>query len=231
MNFWTLIVNFPNDTGPIYKETLEGRLPVEPFNTFSNLLFLAIVIYFSLRVYKNTKQQMFLAFALPILFIGFVGGTIYHGTRSHEIWLLMDWVPIVVLCFSAAIYFTFKNSENLLQKYGLLLLVILLLFGVKFIKWPNKLGTSIGYISTAIGLLLPMCLYLIKTKFRYGINILLALIFFSLAITFRITDQRVDLLEMGTHWLWHSFGAISVFFLMRYIYKDKAYINSKNIAS
>ena len=231
MNLLWNFISFPNDSGPIYRETIEGRFPVEPFNTFSNILFLAIVIYFSFHVYKNAKQQAFLAFALPILFIGFVGGTIYHGTRSHEIWLLMDWVPIVILCLSASIYFTFKDGENSLQKYGLLAIVLLLLFGAKFVKWPYKLGNSIDYISTAIGLLLPIFIYLVKTKFRFGKYILFALLSFSSAITFRIIDKRVDLFDMGTHWLWHSFGAISVFFLMLYIYKDRLQLSSKNIAS
>ncbi|WP_304039231.1 hypothetical protein [Mesonia mobilis] len=229
MNLFLKAISFPNDSGPIYRETIEGRFPVEPFNTFSNLLFLAIVIYFSVRVYRNAKQQAFLAYALPILFIGFVGGTIYHGTRSHEIWLLMDWVPIVILCLSASIYFTFKDGENSLQKFGLLTIVLLLLFAPKFIDWPYKLGNSIDYISTAIGLLLPMCIYLVKTKFKFGENILFALLSFSSAITFRILDKRADIFEVGTHWLWHSFGAISVFFLMRYIYKDRLRISSENI--
>lgn len=228
MIFLFTALSFPNDSGPIYKETLEGRFPVEPFNTLSNLLFLAIVLYFSVKVYKNAKQQAFLAYALPILFIGFVGGTVYHATRSHEVWLLMDWVPIVVLCLSASIYFTFKDGENSLQKYGLLAFVLVFLFGVRFIDWPYKLGTSIGYISTAIGLLLPMCIYLVKTKFIFGQYIFFALLSFSSAITFRILDKRADLFDMGTHWLWHSFGAISVFFLMMFIYKDRLRISSKN---
>ena len=51
---------FPNNTGPIYQETIQGRLPVEPFNTFSNLIFIAILIFFILRIYKNPKQHIFL---------------------------------------------------------------------------------------------------------------------------------------------------------------------------
>ena len=40
----------PNDRGPIYLETLMGRFPVEPWNTFSNLLFLALIVFWFLRV-------------------------------------------------------------------------------------------------------------------------------------------------------------------------------------
>ncbi|MDR6299649.1 hypothetical protein [Mesonia maritima] len=221
MNVLSILLNFPNDSGPIYKETVEGRFPVEPFNTLSNFLFLAIIIYFSLKVYKDYKKHSFLAGALPVLSIGFIGGTIYHATRSHEIWLLMDWVPIILLCLAVSIYFTLKDGNNWLQKIWLLLLVLVLVFGVRFINWPAKLKISIGYIATALGLLLPLVIYLIKTNFKNGSQILYAVSAFSLAILFRILDKRLDLLEMGTHWLWHSFGAIAVFFLMNYIFLIK----------
>lgn len=221
MNLLSILLNFPNDSGPIYKETVEGRFPVEPYNTLSNFLFLAIIIYFSLKVYKDYKKYSFLAGALPVLLIGFVGGTIYHATRSHEIWLLLDWVPIILLCLAVSIYFTLKDGNNWLQKIALLGLVLVLVFGVRFINWPAKLKISIGYIATALGLLLPLVIYLIKTKFKNGSQVLYAVGAFSLAILFRILDKRLDLLEIGTHWLWHSFGAIAVFFLMNYIFIDK----------
>ena len=70
---------FPNDHGLIYKETILGRLPVEPWNTASNLVFLFVVIYWSLKVYPYAKDHLFLAYSLPILFIGYIGGTVYHS--------------------------------------------------------------------------------------------------------------------------------------------------------
>lgn len=213
--------SFPNDSGPIYKETLAGRLPVEPFNTFSNLFFLAIIIYFSIKVYKNYRQHLFLAFAIPVLFISFFGGTIYHATRSHEIWLLLDWVPIILLCLSVSVYFSFKVGTNWYKKTAILVLVFLLIFGVRIIDWPEKLSISIGYLGTVFGLLLPVILYLIKTSFKNGLQIILAVFSFALAISFRVLDSQFVQLEMGTHWLWHSFGAIAVFFLMNFIFKDK----------
>ena len=39
----------PNDNGPIYVETLMGRFPVEPWNTYSNLLFLALIVFWFLQ--------------------------------------------------------------------------------------------------------------------------------------------------------------------------------------
>ncbi|MGA8854131.1 MAG: hypothetical protein WB492_08135, partial [Christiangramia sp.] len=90
MNPGNFLISFPQDSGPIYQETLAGRLPVEPFNTYSNIFFLIIIIYFSLRVYRDYKNHRFLAWSLPVLFLGFIGGTVYHATRSHDIWMYMD---------------------------------------------------------------------------------------------------------------------------------------------
>lgn len=73
MDFGHFLVSFPQDSGPIYQETLQGRLPVEPFNTYSNILFLLIIIYFSVKVYPQARKQAFLAWCLPILFLGYVG--------------------------------------------------------------------------------------------------------------------------------------------------------------
>ncbi|MGA9325536.1 MAG: hypothetical protein WBV47_05780 [Salegentibacter sp.] len=212
---------FPNDSGPIYQETIAGRFPVEPYNTFSNFLFLAIVIYFSVKVYGNYRQQRFLAFSLPVIFLGFIGGTVYHATRSHPFWLYLDWVPIMLLCFAVSIYFILKVDLKKRKKAAMITVVLLLIFGTKFLPWSPKIENSAEYIGTSLGLLLPLVVYLIRTHFRFSKYIFLAFGSFGVAITFRTLDRFLYFLPMGTHWLWHSFGALAVFFLVKYIYLDK----------
>lgn len=220
MNALLNLISFPNDTGPIYQETIAGRFPVEPFNTYSNFLFLAIIIYFSLKVYRDYPRQIFLAYSLPVLFIGFIGGTIYHATRSHEIWLFMDWVPILLLCLAVSVYFIVRLRLRKRKKSLLIAIVLLLVFGIRLIPFPENIEISANYIGTAIGLLLPIFVYIFTTHFYHSGYILLAILSFGLAITFRLMDRFVVFLPMGTHWLWHTFGAISVFFIMSYIYLD-----------
>ncbi|MDT0676433.1 hypothetical protein [Autumnicola musiva] len=217
------LLSFPNDSGPIYQETIAGRFPVEPFNTFSNLFFLVFAVYFARKVYPDYKKQLFLAYSLPVLFVGFIGGTIYHATRSHEIWLIMDWLPILLLCLAVAVYFIFLSSRLLWQRLTLAVVALLLVFGVRYIPF-GKFQVSMNYVGTALGLLLPVFIYLYKTRFRYWGTISLAILSFSIALIFRVLDKFMDNLEMGTHWLWHSFGAISVFFLMSYIFKNSGYV-------
>ncbi|WP_378180561.1 ceramidase domain-containing protein [Aquimarina sp. SS2-1] len=214
--------NIPNDTGPIYQETIMGRLPVEPFNTISNLVFLIIIIYFSIRVYRLPKQHLFIALSLPILTIGFIGGTMFHGTRSHQIWLFMDWVPIMILCMSAVFYFIFKLYKDWKKRLLAFILIFGVSFAVRMLPIPMALRISLGYVITAITVLLPIILYLIKTNGRYKEMIILAFLFFTIAISFRSADTfwKTDIFYMGTHWLWHVCGGISVFFLMLYVYRD-----------
>ncbi|MBT8296678.1 MAG: ceramidase [Gramella sp.] len=221
MNLWPLILAFPRDSGPVYQETLAGRLPVEPFNTYSNILFLVIVIYYSLKVYRNYSNHRFLAWSLPVLFMGFIGGTVYHATRSHDVWMYMDWLPIVILCLAVSVYYTIKLKMSRNKRALLIFIILFLVFGIRMLPWPPKMQTSIGYIATAIGLLLPIITYFFTTKLHNWGYILLAFLSFGFAITFRILDGGFYLMPMGTHWLWHVFGAFSVFFLIKYIYKDK----------
>lgn len=210
------------DGGPVYKETDLSRFPVEPFNTFSNIIFFLIIVYFAFKVYKEASRHYFLAVSIPVLFLGFLGGTIYHASRSHPLWLYLDWVPIILLCMAASIYFVFKLDKSLVTKILIIAVIVFISIGVRRLPVPPSYKETVGYIATAIALLLPMVWYVVSTRGRHVGLIVCALGSFILAIFFRMLDRFVeaDMLYMGTHWLWHLFGGISVFFLMSYIYID-----------
>ena len=106
-------------------------------------------------------------------------------------------------------------------KILLILLVLFLVLGVQLLPVSQHLNTSIGYIATAIGILLPIILYFFTNKKEQWEYVFLAVLSFGFAISFRILDNFMYILPMGTHWLWHTFGALSVFFLMNYIYREK----------
>ncbi len=211
------------DSGPIYKETVLNRFPVEPFNTVSNFIFLATILYFSYLIYKSDRKHLFLTVCMPVYFIGFVGGTVYHATRSSEIWLLMDWVPIVVLCLACSIYFLIRAKTSILSKIVLLVIILLLNLLPRWIELPPRFSTSIGYVGTGAAVVLPLLFYGRSTRWRYFGNIVFAILAFAAAVSFRTLDklQDLDMFWMGTHWLWHTFGGVAVFFLMRYIYLDQ----------
>ena len=219
-----LAQKFPNDSGPIYKETVQGRFPVEPFNTFSNLIFLFIVVYFALKVYRAPKKHPFLVWALPVIGLGFIGGTIYHATRSAEIWLLLDWVPITALSLAGVVYFIFKWMEFWLQRILLIAVMAAIFFGLRALPFPATIQITLGYIITAATIAIPVIGYLYKTHWHNLRYVAAAFGVFGIAVLFRFIDHRTDLdfLWMGTHWLWHIMGGLAVFFLIKYIYMDNS---------
>lgn len=218
---------FPNDSGPIYQETVEGRIPVEPFNTFSNLIFIAMLIFFWMKIRKNPKQHPFFLFAIPVIFISWIGGTIYHATRSHEFWLVLDWLPIMLVCLGGIIYFISKIKERWWERFLLFFSLLVLSFLPRLISLPNVYRISFGYAITAITVLTPFIWYAYKTNWKNAQLILFGTLIFVVAVTFRTLDNTIQLLPMGTHWLWHTFGGIAVFFLLLYIYKDSEIINGR----
>lgn len=221
-NLSTLVVG---DSGPIYKETILGRLPVEPYNTASNLLFLFIIIYWTIKIYPQFSKYRFIVYFLIALFIGYVGGTIYHGTRSHEIWLLMDWVPIFILSVSGVVYFFRKLGVHWLIMLLLVAFPFVLMFSLDFV--PNlslPIRHLIEYSSLALVILLPIFFYLRKTNWLFKGRILMGLFLFCIAIFFRTIDDTEfsnALFPMGTHFLWHIFGSLAVHSIISYLYLVK----------
>ncbi|MFD2568041.1 hypothetical protein [Pseudotenacibaculum haliotis] len=215
-----LQIKFPNDTGPIYQETIQGRLPVEPFNTFSNLIFIAILVFFIVRIYKQPKQHIFLWISIPIIFTSWVGGTVFHATRSHQVWLVMDWLPIMIVCLLGILYFIGKSQEKWWQRIAFFGILFLMNYGFRMLDLPRNFAISAGYAITAITVLTPFFLYAYKTQWKNVRFLIFGMVVFGLAVTFRTLDSVIVLLPMGTHWLWHTFGGVAVFFLLYYIYKD-----------
>lgn len=216
-----LFQQFPNDTGPIYQETIEGRIPVEPFNTYSNLIFIVMLIYFWMKIRKNPKQHPFFLFAIPVIFISWIGGTVYHGTRSHEFWLVLDWLPIMLVCLGGILYFISKIKKKWWERILIFVGLLFISFLPRLIPLPSAYRISFGYIITAITVLTPFIWYAYRTKWKNIHLIILGAIIFGIAVTFRTLDNTMDLLPMGTHWLWHTFGGVAVFCLLLYIYKDQ----------
>lgn len=213
----------PNDSGPIYKETLMGRFPVEPWNSVSNIIFLFTLIYWGIKVYQAYKQHLFLAFALPVLCIGFVGGTIYHATRSHEVWLLMDWMPIMILTLAASIYYFVKQKMRWYYVTAIILIPFITMFLIyRVFTVPEIIRGMLGYPFIAFMVLFPIMRYAKLNQWKNIHWLFIGIALFLLAITCRTIDKNVDfaLLPMGTHWLWHTFGGLAVFFVMGYIFKD-----------
>src|SRR5262249_26043040 len=79
---------------------------------------------------------------------------------------------------------------------------------------------NISYAGIALIILLPLVVILIRTRFRYAGWVATALVSFGIAWLFRLADSwEPPLLPMGTHWLWHTFGAVTTAALTEYVYR------------
>ena len=114
----------------------------EPLNAITAVFFLAIAIFWTLKIKDHFKEYPFLTYCLVLLYSGAIGGTVYHSFRQ---WYL--------------IYTHWKA-----------------------VKWVR-----------------------------------FAVLSFVFALTFRIVDKW-EWLSFGTHFLWHTFGAVATFCMFNYIY-------------
>ncbi|WP_129716782.1 hypothetical protein [Pedobacter sp. SYP-B3415] len=208
----------PPDGGSLYTETNMLHLFPEPFNTITSCFFLCIAIYWTFKLWGKFKTHTYLSIALILLYIGGIGGTVYHGLRQWSVFIMMDWMPIMLLCVSAGVYFLSK-----VVRWYFAILIVAAYVAFQFIFRRSMMASdpqffvNLNYAMMAALVLFPVLAYLIKTNWRFGKWVGFALVAFVFALTFRIAD-RWEWLTMGTHFLWHTFGAIAAFCMFRFIY-------------
>lgn len=204
------------DGGHVYMETNFNHFVVEPYNAMSALLFFAMGAFWFWKLRGQYEQFKFLTWATVFLTIGAIGGTVYHAFRMHAFFMYMDWLPILILCFMTSVYFIDKLLGSWLYALGVVaggVLVQGLLFS--FIKYP--FAVSLSYAFMGVLVLAPTVALLVKKGFARWWFILYALGGFSLALFFRIADHW-QILPMGTHFLWHLFGALAGNYMFLFIY-------------
>ncbi|MCO6149138.1 hypothetical protein [Flavobacterium sp. NRK1] len=221
-----LSFQIPPDGGMLYTETNMQHLFPEPLNAITSVFFIAIALYWSFKLRGKYKHHAFLSVAVCMLYIGGIGGTIYHGLRQWSFFIIMDWLPIMLLCVAAGVYFL----TRIIKWYYALALAAAYICFLGFIRnssfaYENtQLFININYAVLAGMVLVPVFLFLWISKFRYAIWVSIALIAFITALTFRIGDNW-NLLSVGTHFLWHIFGAVAAFCMFQYIY----FVNENNV--
>lgn len=213
-----LVKQLPPDGGMLYTETNMAQLFPEPLNAITSGFFLAIALYWTFKMKGKFKSNPFLTYCLVLLYIGGIGGTVYHALRQWSVFIMMDWMPIMLLCVSAGVYFLAQSSK---WYYAVLMVVgyVGLQFSIRNLLSADNvhLFVNINYALMALLVLLPVLKYLIYTQWKAGKWVGYALLSFALALTFRIADKW-EWLSFGTHFLWHSFGAIATFCMFNYIY-------------
>lgn len=224
------------DGGPIYRESPAdpANLPpgaiAEPWNTATALLFVVLALAWLIRLRGHYARHPFTLACLPILLAGGIGGTLYHMHRSRYAYFLLDVIPINLLGLAGAIYLAARLArQSGWLKVGLTAAgavgAYLLFNGVLFRGLLGALGgnrhmiVNISYASLAAVLLIPLGAVLLRTRFRHGNLVLAALASFAIAWFLRLADGLPGSLPMGTHWLWHTFGALTTLALLEYFHR------------
>lgn len=211
----------PPDGGIIYTETNMQRHIPEPLNTITAVFFIAVAIYWLIRFNGFSAQFGFLSVAAYILLIGGIGGTVYHGLRQYRFIIMMDWIPILLLCMMTCLYFWVKILHRWLYAIGLVFLFFLFQFMVRrYTEQHHSLDwiININYAVMALMVMAPVLIYLTRTRFRHSMLIFGAILCFLLALFFRISDKW-QILQIGTHFLWHALGAITTQLMFLYLYR------------
>jgi hypothetical protein len=218
------------DRGPRYTETPAdpytpgAPFPAEPWNAVTASLFVVIVLAWLVRLRGRYGDYPFLMSCLPILLVGGIGGTLYHGLRTRQLYFYLDIIPIQLLPLAGAVYL----AVRLWRRWGWLYLggAVVVYLGTSTVLFTlvlprsRQLAVNLNYAALATMVLLPMALVLIQTRFRHGKWVIAGLIAFVIAWFFRLWDEQAGpYLEMGSHWLWHTFGAASTALIIEFYYR------------
>lgn len=219
------------DWGPRYKETpadpYSPAAPTvaEPFNTVTAALFIMIVLGWTWRVRGRFRRFPFLSSCMVVLLAGGVGGTLYHALRTSPVFFLLDLIPILLLGAAAAIYLAVRLGRQygprrvILISVGVIAATAFVNGGLRLL--PNTLGTlqvNLSYATQAVLILIPLGVTLVRTRFRYAGFVWASVACFAVAWFCRLVDLHSPL-PMGTHWLWHTFGALCTQFVIEYFYR------------
>ena len=209
-----------DDLGPFYVETVDlSATIVEPFNTASATLFILVAIVWVVRLWGRFRLHPFLTACLPLLLVGGIGGTLYHATRASKLYWLADVVPISLLGVLISVYLWLRLAPRWAYLIGLIALLLVVNLIGRF-TLPVHWAINLSYVSMAVPIIGLMMVALIRTNFEHSGWVWMTWVLFGFAFFFRIIDVlRPPVLPMGTHWLWHTFGALTTMTLAEYLYR------------
>ena len=220
------------DGGPFYAETDLTILFSEPWNAFSSLAIVLPAVYWAVKLKGDVKKYPFIFYCVPLLILGGTGSTLFHAFRNSEYLLMMDVLPTAILMFSVGVYFWLKIIPNWWGTVSIVVPGTILRYAMHDI-FPEELATNLSYFIAGTIVFFPLIFYLVKTRFEKGHFIVLSVLFLIFSLICREMDHRVvDVLPMGSHFLWHIFSGIGAFFLAEYLYfiRTKELSNNASIA-
>lgn len=208
------------DGGPVYFETCLDCPIVEPYSAASAVLFVAVAVFWAWRVRGQFRRHAFISACLPIIALGGLGSLLYHGTRAHRVFFLIDVFTLVILCLAASLFMWAKAVGRRWWIIGVALPGALLVQRQFFVLLPTHVAINVSYAFLATLILLPTLIVLGRTQWRGVGWVIGAVGAVAVAIAFRALDtMSPPVLPMGTHWLTHVFGAVAAHALIAFVYR------------
>jgi hypothetical protein len=210
------------DNGPLYTETYLDRPIAEPFNAVSALVFLVIGVCWMVRLRGRYKRNAFFMYCIFLLAAGGVGGTLFHATRASRWFLIADFAPIAIIIVSVGAFLWGRLlGRGPAVGVGIVVVMLLATFGLRGLV-PRSMAISFSYFLLSLVVVVPLMATLRVTRGRDAGYVFCALPFFLTGLLFRMADGyklTASVLPMGSHWLWHSFSAVSVAVVLEYFYR------------
>jgi hypothetical protein len=206
------------DGGPIYCETGEPGFLAEPWNTWTELAFVLLALYWAWRLRGRYHEHRFVAICLPLILVGGLGGFLFHGFRTQRIFLMIDVIPILVLLPSSAAYLCYRITgrvwAGLAYALGLVVAAVLLFRSMQ----PGFRPYALVYVLAAVVMALPVVIEAVRNRGRGTRYVVGAVACAGVGSAFHLGDGRwCEVLPMGTHWLWHVLAAAAVHLLIAYL--------------
>lgn len=209
-----------NDGFPKHAETVPGRFPVEPLNAVSNIAFLFILCYWTWKTKFRIRIYPAIVLTMPLLLGAFVAGTMHHLLRSDKVWNGIVLLCIFFAVINTCIYLWYRITESWLKSFvGVLAVPFIFRIFLASITLPDKITMSTVFVVMALAIMIPAVIHCIQNHLKNLELLVISSISFIIALIFRETDANlIGIFAIGTHFLWHVFGALSIFFMLKYLF-------------
>ncbi len=195
-----------------YCERLDASFFAEPLNALSNLFFIiaAYLVYRYMRQRQQHNRFVMVLVGLMVL-IG-MGSFLWH-TLATPLSELADVIPITLFIYLYLFAFVLYHKDSYLLALAFVAFYTLVNFLVTRYMDMTTLNGSIAYLPALLFLIL-LLFILKKRKKQFTVIIVI----FVVSLSLRSIDfMMCDVISFGTHFLWHVFNAVLLYFLLIFL--------------
>lgn len=214
------IIEVPADKCGIIAETNLKHFPVEPISAATNIIFLIMLAYWAWKTKCKIKLYPFIVITIPLMISALAFNTMFHLLRNNSIWHHLNLLCIVYSVITASVYLWRRVTAKWMYTFFLALCIpVLFQIFIIYMRPVDKLSLNVVFVVMALSVFVPAVIHCIKNKIQFISLLIYSSIFFSIGLFFRLFDSNlIGKTYIGTHFLWHIFCTISIFYFLKYSY-------------